>query len=75
MFLDLERLVARDAARAHEHFEEDVAQREGVGFGGEGGEGGVGYVEGGGGDGKGVGGVEGGEEGEVGCWVEVGGGD
>lgn len=60
--LDLERLVARHAARAHEHLEEDVAQREHVRLGGQGG-------EGRGGDGERGGGVAGAEivqEAEVG---------
>ena len=69
--MDLECLVTRNAARAHEHLEEDVAKGEGVGFGGEGGEGGVGYVV----VFLRLGGAEVGDEGEIGCWMEAWGGD
>lgn len=71
VLLDLQRLVAGDETRAHEHFEKDVAEGEAVGFGGERGEGGVG-------DGVGcgrMGGAEVSEKGEVGSGVDVGAGD
>ena len=44
MLLDLQRFVARDAPSAHEHLEEDVTKRQGLGFRAEGCEGVVGYA-------------------------------
>lgn len=70
MPLDLHRFLRRDAARAHEHLEEDVAQGEGLGFVHEGREGGERDVVGGF-----AGGGEGGEEGGVGFGGDVRGGD
>ena len=63
MFLDLQSFVAGDAAGAHEHFEEDVADSEGVGLGDEGGEGVVGDL---------VGSGKGGEDGGIVVWGEGG---
>lgn len=71
MFLNLERLIPRHQPRAHEHFQENVAEIEVVRFGCEGGEGGVGDVV----LGLGGGGAEVGEEGEVGKGGEVRGWD